>query len=462
MSRAIAGIILAAGKGTRMKSDLPKCLHPVCGVPMADLVGRAMMAAGVQVPILVVGHGGELLQDRFGDRFSYAWQHEQLGTGHATLMAAESLLGYDGPVFVAPGDVPLLSAEVFQKLVASYEGTGDATVATVRVSDPTNYGRILRDTSGLVTAIVEEKDATDGQKSIKEVNSGVFVFDAKTLFEVLPTLEPANKQGEYYLTDMVSALRELGRPVRALEFSDPDLLRGVNDRWSLAEASKVLRTQILRRHAMNGVSILDPDSTYVEPDVEVGVDTILEPSTQLLGKTKVGDRCRIGPSSLVEDSLVGDDCIIFMSRVAEAEMQAGSRCGPFANIRPNSVLGPGVKIGNFVEVKNSKLHGRVSVSHLTYLGDSEVGEGTNIGAGTITCNYDGFSKNRTLIGANVFIGSNSTLIAPVEIGNGAMTAAGSVVSSGTYPEDALVIGRTRTEVKEEWAALWRRKRQSND
>lgn len=456
---AAVGILLAAGKGTRMKSELPKGLHRVCGVPMVDLVARAMAAAGIEERWIVVGHGGDLVVQALGPTYRYAWQHEQNGTGHAALMAIQAMAGnVPETVLIAPGDTPLLRAEVFSHLLERHrESSAQCTVATAILPDATGYGRILRDERGPV-AIVEHKDATPEQRQIREVNAAIYVFHGPTLSELLPQLNANNAQGEIYLTDMVGAVRRRGGKVEGVVFDDPDILRGVNDRWQLAEASKVLRLNILRHHALNGVTIVDPDTTYIEPDVTIGVDTTLEPGTILEGSTTIGSKCHIGPNTKIQDSTVGNYCTVLMSHLNEATMLDGARCGPFANLRPGAVLGEGAKIGNFVEVKNATLGARVAVSHLSYIGDGTVGANTNIGAGTIFCNYDGFVKSPTVIGENVFVGSNSTLIAPVTIGDGAMIAAGSVITHNVEP-DALAFGRARQETKEGWVPHWRQRRQ---
>lgn len=457
----ITGIILAAGKGTRMKSELPKGLHRVCGIPMAALVGRAMMEAGLERPIVVVGHGGDLLVQALGPAYDYAWQHEQHGTGHAAMMAVDALKASGAElVVIAPGDTPLLSAEVFKELTKRHISSGSkATVASAILPDPTGYGRVVRDSEGPLK-IVEHKDATAAEREIKEVNAAIYVFDVAELLAVLPTLSNDNNQNEYYLTDVISAIRRRGGKVEGLPFEDQDILRGVNDRWQLAEAAKVLRQRVLKKHALNGVTIVDPDTTYIEPDVVIGQDTTIEPGTILEGNTSIGPSCHIGPNTKIQDSSLGEGCVVLMSHLNGATMLDGSRCGPFANLRPGAVLGEQTKIGNFVEIKNAKLGARVAVSHLSYLGDGEVGSGTNVGAGTIFCNYDGFLKHRTIVGEGVFVGSNSTLVAPITIGDGAMIAAGSVVTKDV-PGDALALGRARQEVKDGWVVAWR-KRQSEE
>ena len=441
-----------------MKSDLPKGLHEVCGLPMVEIVGRAMREAGISPIVVVIGHGGEKVQSRLGDGYLYAWQTEQHGTGHAMQMAAPLLKDHVGPVVVAPGDTPLVSSATFSELISQFEDGQQCLVASSVVGEPRGYGRIVRE-AGVLKGIVEEKDASPDQRSIGEVNSAIYCFDAPSLLAELPKLKNDNAQGEYYLTDVVATFAANGK-ANAHIFDDSDILVGVNDRWQLAMADKKLRQRTLRRHAEAGVTIMDPDTTYLGLEVEIGNDTVLEPNTMIVGKTVVGAGCRLGPFTRIEDSEIGDRVNIYVSYIKEAKIHDEVKIGPYAHIRPGSELYPGVKIGNFVETKNAILEEEVKVSHLSYIGDAHVGENTNIGAGTITCNYDGFSKSRTEIGKDVFIGSNNTPVAPVKVGDGAITAAGSVVTSGEYPSDALVVGRARTEVKEQWAAQWRNKKKS--
>lgn len=456
--QALMGVILAAGKGTRMKSDLPKCLHEVCGVPMAEHVGRALKAGGVDRPIVVVGHGAESLKVALGGCYTYAHQEEQKGTGHATSMAAAALAGFEGPVFVVSGDAPLISAGTLAQLLERHRASRAAlTMATCMLIDAKGYGRIVRDSSDKVVRVVEEKDATPSERAIHEVNPAVYCFDCAKLLAVLPTLGSNNAQGEVYLTDAVEALASKGEVVEAVPFDDPDEFLGVNDRWQLAEASRVMRLRILRMHALNGVTIVDPTSTHIGGDVTIETDVVVQPMTVLEGRTTIAAGAEIGPNAWVKDATIGRGCRVFMSHIDQATMEDGSRCGPFSNLRPGAHLGQEVKVGNFVEIKNGRIGAKTSISHLTYIGDAEVGKNTNIGAGTITCNYDGFVKSKTQIGDDVFVGSNSTLIAPVVLGNGSFVAAGSVVTRDV-PEDAMAIGRSRQENKESWVKLWRKRR----
>ena len=443
-----------------MKSELPKALHPVCGVPMAELIGRAMKGAGVERPVVVVGHEGNLLIEALGESYCYVWQKEQKGTGHAAMMAGEALKDHHGAVLVTPGDTPLLAARDLARLAREHLASGaDCTVATVKLANPAGYGRVVRDGRGHVTAIVEDKDATTEIKQIHEINTGIYCFKTSSLFNALPRLTNANKQREYYLTDVVKEIEAGGGAAKPLEFDDPNLMVGVNDRWQLAEAAKTLRRSILRKHAEAGITIVDPDSTFIGVDVLLEADSVIEPMTSLEGSTSVGKNCSLGPNSKIINSTIGSGCTVLMSHLNEATMLDGSRCGPFANLRPGAVIGERAKIGNFVEVKNAVLGSHASVSHLSYIGDGKVGDGANIGAGTIFCNYDGFAKHRTEVGDNAFVGSNTTLVAPVTVGDGAVIAAGSVITK-SVPADALGIGRSWQEVKPDWAAKWRTRKRT--
>jgi bifunctional UDP-N-acetylglucosamine pyrophosphorylase/glucosamine-1-phosphate N-acetyltransferase len=456
--QSLAGIIMAAGKGTRMKSDLPKTLHEVCGIPMVELVGRAFKAAGVSRPVVIIGHHGDLVRDSLGCDYAYAWQREQLGTGHAALMAEEVLKDHIGPVLIAPGDAPLLDPAYLKSLIDKQISTkATCILASCILDDPTGYGRIIRDAKGHPMNIVEEKDADPETKKLREVCVSVYCFDGPELFRLLKTLNTNNAQGEYYLTDMVSAIYKAGGTIETAPTTNTDMLMGVNDRWQLAKASGILRDRTLQKHAMAGVTIVDPSNTYIGFDVEIGVDTILQPMTSIQGKTVIGSRSVIGPSSSLIDAKVGNECTVLMSQLNKAEMRDGSRCGPFANLRPGALLLEGAKIGNFVEIKNSEIGEKTSISHLTYIGDATIGQEANIGAGTITCNYDGYVKNRTEIGARAFIGSNSTLVAPVTVGDDGFIAAGSVITNDV-PSGALGVARCKQETKEEWVEKWRAKK----
>jgi len=428
---------------------------------MVEHVGRAMKAAGIERPIIVIGHGGELIQEALGDAYQYAWQREQQGTGHAARMAAELIANHDGPVIIAAGDTPMLQSDTFTDLIKSHNEAGaKATMATSILEDPKGYGRIVRDTNGSPERIVEDKDASAAEKLIKEINVALYCFDCQTLLGILPKIKNDNAQGEFYLTDALDLIRSEGGKLEAKIFDDPDIIVGVNDRWQLAMVGKEMGRRILRKHAVNGVTLMDIDSISIEVDVTIGADTILEPGTLLVGKTTIGSGCKIGPYTRIENSTVGNETTIVTSYVDQAEIGNKVWIGPYAHLRPHAELGDKAKIGNFVEIKKSKIAKGAKVNHLSYIGDAEVGEDTNIGAGTITCNYNGYTKSQTIIGAGAFIGSNSTLVAPLKIGDNAMITAGSVVTHDV-PEHAAAFGRARQETKEDWARKWREAQKSS-
>lgn len=454
----IAAVVLAAGKSTRMRSKTPKALHPVCGRPLLAHILDALATAGVNRRIVVVGHQAQALQARVDELFGagtirYALQDEQRGTGHATLMAEPALAGHKGTVLIAPGDTPLLTADVLRALLDEHARTGDAVtlLTAVLAEDAGAYGRVLRDADGNVRAIVEARDATPDQLGVREINTSVYAFDAPALFSALHDLRPNNAQGELYLTDVVGLLRRAGQRVGALVSPDPDVVLGVNTRVELADVSEKMRRRILRDLMLAGVTIEDPQSAFVEAGVRVGQDTTIRPFTTLSGETIIGQDCVIGPNAHITDSTLGDNVRARACFIERSEAGDNCRIGPFANLRPGTKLGRGVKIGDFVETKNAVLHDDVSASHLSYLGDASVGARTNIGAGTITCNYDGVKKQATTIGENAFIGSNTILVAPVHVDSGAVTAAGSVITDDV-PAGALALARERQVNKEGWAA----------
>ena len=336
-----------------MKSDLPKVLHLCNGLPMAELVGRALRTSGVTDCVVIVGHGAEQVKQILGDKnYRFAEQKEQLGTGHAALMAHDALKDFHGDVIVTAGDTPLLTGEALKSLVEAHQDAhATCTVASFFAANPQGYGRIRRDDDGKPTHIVEEKDATPEEKTIQEVNSGVYCFDAQALFDILPTLNNQNSQGEYYLPDALAAFARNGKTTHAVVLEE-ELFMGVNDRWQLAEASRLLNQSILRTHAENGVTIVDPSSTWISPEVEIGQDTVIEPMTSITGTTRIGPRCHIGPSTKIDDSQIGEGAKVYMSYVHGATVHDGSRCGPYAHLRPSAVIGAGAKVGNFVATKS--------------------------------------------------------------------------------------------------------------
>ncbi|MCX7925820.1 MAG: bifunctional UDP-N-acetylglucosamine diphosphorylase/glucosamine-1-phosphate N-acetyltransferase GlmU [Fimbriimonadales bacterium] len=457
MASKLAAIVMAAGKGTRMKSERPKAITPLLGQPLTSYVLRALEQAGVEPIIVVVGHGAEEVQQALGDTYRYALQTEQLGTGHAVMQAMPHLPPDAAYVLVAAGDSPLVTPEVFRSLYEAARTTDSACVlATALLDDPTGYGRILRNEAGHVIGIVEEKDATPEQKAIHEVCTSFYCFRADALRDALPHLSNQNAQGEYYLTDVIGILAAQGARVTTWQSPDPTLLLGVNNRWELAQAGNALRMRILKQLCMDGITIIDPATTYIEPTVQIGHDTVIEPNTHLRGQTTIGANCTLGPDLYLQDCTVGDNCHLFRSHLVQARIHAEVSVGPFAHIRPGTVLHNGVRVGDFVEIKNVEIGEGTKVLHLTYLGDATIGKGTNIGAGTITCNYDGERKHRTVIGDGVFVGSHATLIAPVTIGDGAYIAAASPINQDVPPE-SLAIARSYQTVKAGWV---RKRRES--
>lgn len=457
-----AAIILAAGRSTRMKSATPKSLHTICGVPMTTHVVRACRAAGVERIVVVVGHEADAVRKGLGDGIEYAVQASQRGTGDAVLSAQDVLSDWSGTILVMAGDTPLVqprSLESVRRLQA--ESDAPLAILTAVLDDATGYGRVLRSGDGTVLQIVEERDATPEQRAIKEWNPSIYVFKAHALWKSLHSIQPNNAQGEFYLTDTVRIIAESGQRVEAAVVENSSDMLGVNTRVELAEAAAVMRGRINRQHMLTGVSITDPATTYIDADVTVGQDTFLHPGTVLNGNTQVGTGCTIGPGAIIRDSIIGAGSVIVSSQIVESILDEGVRVGPYANLRPGTRVGRGVRIGDFVELKNSVLGDAVQINHLSYIGDSEIGSGTNIGAGTITCNFDGFKKHRTVIGKDAFIGSHSTLIAPVTVGDGVLVAAGSTVTSDV-PDNALAIARPYMTIKAHWAARYRELKRISD
>lgn len=431
MSNETAAVILAAGKGTRMKSNLAKALFTICGKSLAQHTIDTVRRAGIDRVILVVGHQADAVQAAVGDGVAYATQMPQHGTGHALMCAEEALRGFTGTVVVHCVDVPLLPAEAIAGLLARHRAEHNAaTVLTTVMEDAGNYGRIVRDPlTGEVLRIVEARDASPAERAIREINAGSYCFDAPLIFEILRELTPDNDQGEYYLTDTLAKLRARDQRVGAEIAPDPGTVAGINDRQQLAEAEARMRTQI-RNDLMCrvGVTLVDPATTYIDADVEVGQDTIIYPGSMLSCGTRVGARCVIGPYARLIHATVEDDAVVDSSVIEYSTVRQGAKVGPLAHLRPKCDIGPKAEVGNFAEMKNTTLGARSKAHHVGYLGDTTLGEGVNIGAGTITCNYDGVRKHPTVIGDGVFIGSDSLLVAPVTIGARALTGAGSVVT----------------------------------
>jgi bifunctional UDP-N-acetylglucosamine pyrophosphorylase/glucosamine-1-phosphate N-acetyltransferase len=459
-------VILAAGKGTRMKSALPKVLHPLAGLPIIEHVLRTARHLHAASTVLVVGHGADEVRGALShdSQLQFVIQSPQLGTGHALLQAESLLAGRSGTVLLLYGDVPLLQAGTLERLLERHRNTrAAATILTAELDDPYGYGRIVRDPGGHVTRIVEERDASGEERAIREINSGIYALSLRGLFDALRGLATDNAQGEYYLTDLVATYRRQGLSVETLRVDDASELRGVNSRVDLAELGRVVLDRTRRTLMLGGVTLEDPSTTYVECDVLVGQDTVLGPGVTLTGTTVIGERCHVHSGCRISDSRLADDVTVLdHSVITEASIESGAKIGPLAHLRPASVVGAGAHVGNFVELKKTTLGPGSKANHLAYLGDATIGAGVNIGAGTITCNYDGVKKHQTVIEDGVFIGSDSQLVAPVTIGQGAYVAAGSSITENV-PPDSLAIARAHQTNKAGWAASRRaaRKKESH-
>jgi bifunctional UDP-N-acetylglucosamine pyrophosphorylase / glucosamine-1-phosphate N-acetyltransferase len=435
----ITPILLAAGQGTRMKSSLPKVLHPVCGQPMIEYALRAAWEASTEVPVVVIGHGAESVREFLGDAARCVVQDPQLGTGHAVLQAEPVLRANTDLVLVTYADMPLLRPETLKRLVETQKkNRGPATVGTVVTTDPRGFGRVVRGPDGSVLAIVEEAAATPEQLSINELNVGAYCFRAEWLWDALHRI-PVSKKGEYYLTDTIEMAAKAGLKVKAIVSDDLVETIGVNTRVHLAEAEAAMRERINTEHMLEGVTIVDPASTFIEPDVTIGRDTVIWPNTHLRGETVIGEGSVIGPETIITDSKIGNSCKILKAVLEGAVLEDGVDMGPFARLRKGAHLCKGVHMGNFGEVKDSTLGPGTKMGHFSYIGNATIGANVNIGAGTITCNFDGEHKYPTEIGEDVFIGSDTMLVAPVKLGAGAHTGAGAVVTKDVEP-DTLVVG----------------------
>ncbi len=434
-------VILAAGQGSRMKSKLYKVLHPVAGKPMVGHVADQLEEMSLDKIVAVVGHGAEKVKEYLGGRVEYALQAEQLGTAHAVQQAQSLLMGEEGTTVVVSGDTPLLTAESLNAAFDDHEkNQAKVTVLSAQVEDAFGYGRVIRSADGSLDRIVEEKDATDEERLIKEINTGTYFFDNQALFESLDKVKNDNAQGEYYLPDVIEILKEQNEKVGAYSIDDVSEALGVNDRKALSQAEMLMRKRINEKHMTNGVTLIDPHSTYIESDVEIGKDTVIEPNVYLKGSAVIGEDCVIGMNSVIIDSRIGNQSIIQSSTIDQSTLETGVTVGPNAHIRPNSTLKDQVHIGNFVEVKNSILGKGTKSGHLTYIGDADVGEHVNFGCGTIVVNYDGHKKHRSTIGDRAFIGCNVNLISPVVLDHDTFIAAGSTITKDV-PEDTLALER---------------------
>lgn len=442
-------IILAAGMGTRMKSKMPKVIHKVCGKELCKWVIDASKEAGAAQVCAVVGHKAQMVKDAIGDVCEFALQAEQKGTGHAVMQAMDFIKKSQGEIVILNGDTPLVSAKAISDAVAYHKNEGNkATVITAVLPDATGYGRIVRD-DGSVVRIVEQKDADEEEKKIKEVNSGMYVFDSEALAYALGKIEPNNAQGEYYLTDTLEILLTAGHKVGGYAISDNDEIRGINDRVQLAEAERIMQKRINTAHMRSGVTIHDTESVFIEDNVQIGADTEICANVTIKSGTKIGSDCYIGSGTTLDKAVIHDGVEVLSSVILQSEVDTGTHVGPFAYIRPNCHVGKDVKVGDFVELKNSSIDDGTKISHLTYIGDSDVGKRVNFGCGTVTCNYDGKKKYRTTIGDDCFVGCNTNFVSPINVGDGAYIAAGSTITED-IPENSLSVARARQVNKEGW------------
>jgi bifunctional UDP-N-acetylglucosamine pyrophosphorylase/glucosamine-1-phosphate N-acetyltransferase len=449
----LATIILAAGKGTRMKSDLVKVLHPLLGVPMVDYpIDLSLNGINSGKTFVVVGYQGERIRAHFtDDRLTFVDQGDPLGTGHAVLCAGKHVKGFKGTVLILYGDVPLLKADTLRRFIDFHESNdGAITVMTTVLEDPAGYGRIMRADEGRVQRIVEDRDASPDEVSIKEINTGIYCVESPFLFEALKRVGQDNVQGEYYLTDIVAIANGQKRKVYAFVAEDSTEVVGINTRVDLAKADEILRAELLTGMMLDGVTIVDPKTTYIDKPVRVGRDTVIYPNCYLEGETIIGERCILEPNSKITDSRIGSDVVIrAFSVITKSTIDEGASIGPFARLRPETEVRRNARIGNFVEVKKSIIGEGTKANHLTYLGDTTVGKNVNIGAGTITCNYDGEKKYPTLIEDDVFVGSNTELVSPVTLKKGSSVGAGSTITKDV-PNGALAISRSKQKNIRSW------------
>ncbi|MGN6183746.1 MAG: bifunctional UDP-N-acetylglucosamine diphosphorylase/glucosamine-1-phosphate N-acetyltransferase GlmU [Thermoanaerobaculia bacterium] len=453
MNQNLEVIILAAGLGTRMKSSTIKILHRAAGRPIVDYVLDLANGVGADSPVMIIGHQREAVQQAIGDRARYAIQEEQKGTGHAVLQAASAIEPANGKrVLILSGDVPLTRPETLKKLIDEHERNNNAlTLLTMKLAQPASYGRIVRGEDKSVERIVEFKDASDDEKQINEVNAGIYIFEGEHLFDNLRTLKPNNAQGEYYLTDVLGLLRDAGHRVGAVVVDDPVEALGVNSRGELAQVEAEIQRRVVEKLMANGVTFRNPNTVVIDSTVTIGNDTVVYPFVTIEGTTSIGKNCVIEPGSHLINCTIGDDVHIKTGTVAEdTTIAAKAAVGPYSHLRPGTKLGKKVKVGNFVETKKAVFGDGAKASHLSYIGDADIGADVNIGAGTITCNYDGVNKNKTTIEDGAFIGSDSQLVAPVTIGKGAYVGAGSTITKDV-PPGALALSRTPQRVVEGWA-----------
>ena len=450
MSKQIA-LILAAGEGKRMKSNKPKAMAEVVFKPMISWVLDAVSASGIDETILVAGHFGEQLVDYVGEKCKVAWQTERLGTGHAVMMAAEHLRATDAEnVLILNGDAPFMDSETILESLKLHRENGNAvTVISAKLQDPTGYGRVIQDVNGRIERIVEQKDATEAEKKIQSVNSGAYWFNREELLSTLDKLTTENEAHEYYLTDTIGILKHERKKTGVYITDNADVVLGANDRVQLLSLNEKARNKIIRKHLLNGVDIPCTDGVIIGADVTIENETQILPNTIIKGRSVIGKDCVLGPNTLITDSVVKDGVKLNNVDLEQSVIENGVDIGPFSHIRPNSHLGENVHVGNFVEIKNSEIGNGTKVPHLTYVGDSDVGEGCNFGCGSLTVNYDGKNKHRTTIKDHAFIGCNTNLVAPVTVGEWVFTAAGSTITQDV-PDNALAIARAKQVNKEGW------------
>ncbi len=443
-------VVLAAGQGTRMKSKLFKVMHPVMGRPMVGHVVNAALNAQATKVITITGFGAEMIQEYLGDRSEYVYQEEQLGTAHAVEQARELLEGKEGTTVVLSGDTPLLRAETLEQLMDEHENTeAKATILTALAKDPHGYGRVIRAKDGSVAKVVEEKDANEEERAVREINTGTYCFDNKELFEALKKVDNNNAQGEYYLPDVLEILKDNNEQVGAYQLDNMDEALGVNNRVALSQATAIMRDRINETHMINGVTLIDSKNTYIETEVEIGRDTVIEPGVYLKGNTVLGEDVVVGMHSVIEDSEIADGVEIRQSVLESAAVGKGSDIGPHSHLRNGAILGEKVHIGNYVEIKKSTIGDHTKAGHHTYIGDAQVGKHVNIGCGVVFANFNGKTKNKTFVGDHSFVGSNANLVAPVNLGKNSFVAAGSTITE-EVPENALGLARARQVNKEEF------------
>jgi bifunctional UDP-N-acetylglucosamine pyrophosphorylase/glucosamine-1-phosphate N-acetyltransferase len=460
---AVATVILAAGMGRRMKSKRAKVLHSIGGRPMILYSVETAIGLPSDKIIVVVGHQAEAVKAVLANRpVEIVHQGRPMGTGHAVLQTEPALADFKGPVLILNGDVPLISADTLGSLLKSHRDRGaDLTLLTASLPNPEGYGRVIRNSGGDVIAIIEEADATPAQRAVREINTGFYLVNTPFLFEALKSLKSDNAQKEYYLTDIVATAVRTGRKLSTVSAPDPDEVMGINSRADLARTEKAIARGIAERHMREGVTLLDPETTWIGADVEIGCDSIIYPGVRLEGESRIGEDCVIHSHTRISNCRIGtgvtvkDSCVL-----AESVLEDGAVVGPFAHLRPGTVLRKGARVGNFVETKKAELGEGSKANHLTYLGDAVIGKHVNIGAGTITCNYDGVTKHPTVIEDDVFVGSDTQFVAPVRIGRGAVVGAGSTITKDV-PPGSLAVSRARQEIKKDWAKKRIRKKGSS-